>query len=66
MFNQTFHPEGGGQVETRLLIGSNETIGIIDTKKENNLIVHFTKKIPSDLEEFLRQKLTQQKEQNSV
>ncbi len=52
VFNQTpFYPEGGGQVgDQGLLIGSNETIGIIDTKKENNLIVHFTKKIPSDLE----------------
>jgi alanyl-tRNA synthetase len=38
-----FYPEGGGQVEIKVLVSANETIQIIDTKKENNLILHFQK-----------------------
>ncbi|MBC8052395.1 MAG: alanine--tRNA ligase [Sphingobacteriaceae bacterium] len=42
-----FYAESGGQVgDTGLLIGSDESIKIIDTKKENALIVHFTDEIP--------------------
>ena len=46
-----FYPEGGGQVgDTGLLIDSmGETISIIDTKKENNLIVHYTKTLPQNV-----------------
>ena len=48
MFSKTpFYPESGGQVGDRRLIKSeHETIDIIDTKKENNLIAHFMKKLP--------------------
>ncbi|WP_430615083.1 alanine--tRNA ligase [Flavobacterium sp. JP2137] len=46
-----FYPEGGGQVGDRgLLISANETIEIIDTKKENNLILHFAKQLPENLQ----------------
>ncbi|HEX8376409.1 MAG TPA: alanine--tRNA ligase [Pedobacter sp.] len=42
-----FYAESGGQVgDTGLLIGSDESIRITDTKKENALIVHFTDEIP--------------------
>ncbi len=45
-----FYPEGGGQVGDKgVLVSANETIGIIDTKKENNLILHFAKKLPENL-----------------
>ena len=45
-----FYPEGGGQVGDKgTLISANETIKIIDTKKENNLILHFTKQLPENL-----------------
>ncbi|MEN9910415.1 MAG: hypothetical protein RLZZ540_3574 [Bacteroidota bacterium] len=45
-----FYPEGGGQVGDKgSLISANETIEIIDTKKENNLILHFTKKLPENV-----------------
>ena len=45
-----FYPEGGGQVGDKgTLISANETIEIIDTKKENNLILHFTKQLPENL-----------------
>src|SRR5690554_6606496 len=42
-----FYPEGGGQVGDKgVLVSANESIEIIDTKKENNLILHFTKQLP--------------------
>lgn len=42
-----FYPEGGGQVGDKgKLIGVNETVEIFDTKKENNLIIHFTTEMP--------------------
>jgi alanyl-tRNA synthetase len=48
--NTPFYPEGGGQVGDKgVLVSANETIQIIDTKKENNLILHFTKKLPENV-----------------
>ncbi|NUY81819.1 alanine--tRNA ligase [Flavobacterium sp. MAH-1] len=45
-----FYPEGGGQVGDKgILTNGSEVIPIIDTKKENNLILHFTQKLPEDL-----------------
>jgi alanyl-tRNA synthetase len=48
VFNQTpFYPEGGGQVGDIGFIGNaNEKIEIVDTKKENNMIVHFSNELP--------------------
>ncbi|HUH51236.1 MAG TPA: alanine--tRNA ligase [Flavobacterium sp.] len=49
--NTPFYPEGGGQVGDRgALIATNETIAIIDTKKESNLILHFAKQLPENLD----------------
>lgn len=49
--NTPFYPEGGGQVGDKgTLISANETIEIIDTKKENNLILHFAKQLPENIE----------------
>jgi alanyl-tRNA synthetase len=46
-----FYPEGGGQVGDKgTLVSANESIEIIDTKKENNLILHFAKKLPENLD----------------
>lgn len=46
-----FYAEGGGQVGDKgVLVSANQTIEIIDTKKENNLILHFSKQIPENLE----------------
>ena len=45
-----FYPEGGGQVGDKgTLVSANESIEIIDTKKENNLILHFAKKLPENV-----------------
>ncbi|HLV45849.1 MAG TPA: alanine--tRNA ligase [Flavobacterium sp.] len=45
-----FYPEGGGQVGDKgVLISANEKIDIIDTKKENNLILHIAKKLPENI-----------------
>lgn len=46
-----FYAESGGQVGDKgtLTLGK-DTISIFDTKKENDLIIHFTDKIPASLE----------------
>ena len=48
--NTPFYPEGGGQVGDKgKLFSANETIDIFDTKKENNLILHFSKSLPENV-----------------
>ena len=52
VFNMTpFYPEGGGQVGDKgyLEIDNSNVIYVLDTRKENNLIVHYTKSLPKDL-----------------
>ncbi|WP_339662614.1 alanine--tRNA ligase [Croceibacter atlanticus] len=49
VFNLTpFYPEGGGQVGDKGYLESpdGDVVYIVDTKKENNLVVHFTKNLP--------------------
>jgi alanyl-tRNA synthetase len=42
-----FYAEGGGQVGDKgVLVSESETVQIFDTKKENNLTVHLTDKLP--------------------
>lgn len=49
--NTPFYPEGGGQVGDKgTLFTPNQAIEILDTKKENNLILHFTKELPENPE----------------
>ncbi|HIU55610.1 MAG TPA: alanine--tRNA ligase [Candidatus Gallibacteroides avistercoris] len=45
-----FYAESGGQVgDSGELIGEGETIRVITTKKENNLGVHITQRLPQDV-----------------
>ncbi len=46
-----FYGEMGGQVgDTGVLVSENETVNILDTKRENNQSVHIVKELPKDIE----------------
>ena len=51
VFNITpFFPQGGGQVgDTGIIENKNEKIDIINTKKENKLILHYSDNLPNDI-----------------
>jgi alanine--tRNA ligase len=48
--NTPFYAESGGQVgDTGVLVINGETIPVIDTKKENDLIIHIADRIPGKI-----------------
>jgi alanyl-tRNA synthetase len=57
VFNLTpFYPEGGGQVGDKgyLEDAHGDVVYILDTKKENNVIIHFTKNLPKHINETFK------------
>ena len=57
-----FYAESGGQVgDTGLLVTNGESIAVTDTKKENDLIIHFVDKLPSSPEAAIKAKVDGEK-----
>ena len=57
VFNLTpFYPEGGGQVGDKgyLEDSHGDVVYILDTKKENNIIIHFAKNLPKHINETFK------------
>ena len=54
IFNLTpFYPEGGGQVgDTGWITSNSEKIEILDTKKENGVIIHIVDQLPKNMTSF--------------
>jgi len=65
VFNLTpFYPEGGGQVgDTGALENGPEVIHVMDTLKENNLILHITEELPMHPSAVLKAKVNADKRQ---
>jgi alanyl-tRNA synthetase len=62
-----FYAESGGQVgDTGVLEIGAEKIFVIDTKKENDLIVHWVEKLPTNLEATVQAKVDVQKRKLSM
>ncbi|MDB2675172.1 alanine--tRNA ligase [Flavobacteriales bacterium] len=68
VFNLTpFYPEGGGQVgDTGYLEHDSEVVQILDTKKENNLIVHIVDSLPKNITAAFIAKVDTDKRMNSA
>ena len=63
VFNMTpFYPEGGGQIGDKghLEMSNGDLVYILDTKKENNLIVHYAKNLPKNPTELLKAVVNQE------
>lgn len=62
-----FYAESGGQVgDSGLLLFGDEKIEVFDTKKENDLIIHFTKKLPANLNAPVTAKINLQKRNDTI
>jgi len=68
VFDRTpFYAESGGQVgDVGFIESANEKISIIDTKKENELIVHFSEKLPESLTASFRAVVERDKRRQSM
>jgi alanyl-tRNA synthetase len=61
-----FYAESGGQVgDTGVIFNDNETIQVLDTQKENNLIVHLIDKLPQHPEASFTAKINPQNRKNT-
>ena len=69
VFDKTpFYPEGGGQVGDKgyLESGNGDIVYILDTRKENNEILHIAKNLPSDLEGKLKAVVDQKQRERTA
>jgi alanyl-tRNA synthetase len=68
VLNKTpFYAESGGQVgDTGLLDFEGEKIEVVDTKKENDLIIHFAKKLPTKLDAKVTAKINVGKRNDTI
>jgi len=61
-----FYAESGGQVgDTGSLDSVNDSVRILDTKKENGVIVHFVEKLPEDVNKTFRAVVDVKKRRNT-
>jgi alanyl-tRNA synthetase len=62
-----FYAESGGQVgDTGVLDFDGEQINVTDTKKENNLIIHFTETLPANIQTQVMAKVDQHKRRSTT
>ncbi|MBV8254961.1 MAG: alanine--tRNA ligase [Chitinophaga sp.] len=62
-----FYAESGGQVgDTGILYFDDEIIHVTDTKKENNLIIHFVDKLPANPQASVKAVVAREKRQDTA
>lgn len=62
-----FYAESGGQVgDTGYLDFGGEKVDVLDTKKENDLIIHFVKKLPSKVDTAVHAKINSARRNDTI
>jgi alanyl-tRNA synthetase len=62
-----FYAESGGQIgDTGVLLFDDEEISVVNTKKENDLIIHSTEKLPANIESEVVAKVDVEQRKNTA